>query len=151
MRAEAGETTIRELIDDGELSAAFSVMRELRAQLSEAVFRDRLTRQRERGYVLVAAFAECGEMCGVMGMRPVTTLARGDHLHVDDLVVTKALRGRAIGRRLLEYAEAWAVEHGLVSVFLDSRPEVVEFYGRLGYVPHTATLMRKPVRGDAER
>jgi GNAT superfamily N-acetyltransferase len=76
-------------------------------------------------------------------MRPVTTFARGDHLHIDDLVVDADHRGGGIGRRLMAFAEDWAKARSLVSIFLDSRPEVLNFYSALGYSPHTATLVRK--------
>lgn len=140
----ADEIEIRELVD-AHVVAAFSIIRQLRDHLTEAGFRDQLARQRAGGYVLFGGFDPLGRLTCVIGMRPVTTLARGDHLHVDDLVVDAPLRGRDHGRRMLDFAERWAGEHGLTSVFLDSRPEVVEFYTKLGYSPHTATLMRKRV------
>jgi GNAT superfamily N-acetyltransferase len=80
-----------------------------------------------------------------MGMRPVDTLARGHHLHVDDLVVDAAHRNARIGEALMAFAERWAVEHGCTSVFLDARAEALRFYSRLGYAPHTATLVRKRI------
>jgi ribosomal protein S18 acetylase RimI-like enzyme len=78
-------------------------------------------------------------------MRPVATLARGSHLHVDDLVVDNTQRGSGIGAALMEYAERYARDHGLAAVFLDSRADVVGFYDRLGYSAHPAQLMRKSV------
>ena len=75
----------------------------------------------------------------------VRTIARGEHLHVDDLVVTAAARGRGIGAALLSTIEAAARADGCRSVFLDSRPEVLGFYATAGYAPHTAVLVRKPL------
>ena len=134
--------TIRELLAD-DLPAAFIVVRQLREHLDLEQFQQRVERQKKLGYVLYGAFDVDGGLRGVMGMRPVTTLARGDHLHVDDLVVDPAARGAGLGKALLQFAERWAARHALRAVFLDSRQEVVTFYSALGYSAHTATLMRK--------
>ncbi len=150
MAAEAwGHLAIRP-VAEAELGAAFEVLRELRTHLTPELFAARLGRQRERGYELLGAFAPGSPeatgpdtLVGVLGMRPVETMARGPHLHVDDLVVAGGRRGRGVGRRLLERAEEVARERGLEAVFLDSRPEVLGFYEELGYRHHTATLVRK--------
>lgn len=128
-------------VADPELAAAFAVLRELRTDLDESEFRSRLARQREREYELWGAFAP--EIVGVLGMRPVESMAWGFHLHVDDLVVTGPARGRGIGKRLLASAEETARSRGMVSLFLDSRPEVIQFYTGTGYAPHSSTLLFK--------
>jgi GNAT superfamily N-acetyltransferase len=97
---------------------------------------------RELGYLLYAAEVASTPV-GLIGFRPVQTLARGRHLHVDDLVVTRDLRGRGIGRRLLSFVESRAEEAGLRAVYLDSPPEVLDFSRTQGYDPHEALLMRK--------
>lgn len=118
-------------------------MAQLRTHLDEAEFRRRVLRQRSLGYQVYGGFNAEGVLVGVMGMRPVATLARGEHLHVDDVVVDASLRSAGIGRALMTFAETWAQNLGLQSVFLDSRPEAMNFYKALGYTPHTATLVRK--------
>ncbi len=156
MAAESPTALTVRPVAETELGAAFEVLRELRTHLTPKLFAERLARQRERGYELLGAFAPGGEgpagplgptgpetLVGVLGMRPVETMARGPHLHVDDLVVAGGRRGRGVGRRLLARAEEIARERGLAAVFLDSRPEVLGFYEKLGYGPHTATLVRK--------
>ena len=65
-----------------------------------------------------------------MGMRPVHTLARGPHLHVDDLVVDAAVRGSGAGHALMAYAEADARAREMSAVFLDARPDAIPFYER---------------------
>ncbi len=131
------------LIAPEELGAAFAVLRQLRPHLDEALFRARLARQAAHGYRLLGAFNPA--LVGVLGLRPVETMARGPHLHVDDLVVDEPWRGLGIGARLLADAEARARADGLVAVFLDSVPRALDFYRRAGYAPHTATLVRKPL------
>ena len=63
-----------------EWGHAYPVIAQLRS-LDEAEFLARARRQSHSGYELVAAFLN-GKIIGVLGMRPVHTLARGAHLHV---------------------------------------------------------------------
>lgn len=126
-----------------EAEAAFPVVRQLREHLDATEFVARVRRQRPLGYRLFVARDASGAVVGAIGMRPVDTLARGHHLHVDDLVVDAAHRSGGIGAELMAFAERWAEEHGCASVFLDSRAEAMRFYARLGYTTHTATLVRK--------
>jgi GNAT superfamily N-acetyltransferase len=132
-------TYIREL-PPADYAAAFEIMRQLRDQLDLAEFERRVRRQHEQGYRLYGAFDD-GRVRGVMGMRPVCTLARGEHFHIDDLVTDTAARGAGIGKAMLDHAMQLARAQSKAAIFLDSRAEVVEFYAALGFKPHTATLM----------
>jgi GNAT superfamily N-acetyltransferase len=125
-----------------EVPAAFPLVQTLRSHLELAEFTARVSRQGAIGYRLVGAFRD-GVMVAVMGMRKVETLARGAHLHIDDLVVDEKERGRGIGVALLASAEAHARKEHLVAIFLDSRTEVISFYEKRGYAAHSALLMRK--------
>jgi GNAT superfamily N-acetyltransferase len=120
---------------------AYPVIAQLRS-LEEPEFLERTRRQSYSGYELVAAFQD-GKIIGVMGMRPVQTLARGAHLHIDDLVVDSTSRGSGVGRTLMEYAEADARARGMTAIFLDARPDAVPFYERENYVLHPAPSMKK--------
>ncbi len=120
---------------------AYPVMAQLRA-LDEAEFLRRVRQQSCAGYELVGAY-QGGALVGVMGMRPVQTLARGAYLHVDDLVVDAAVRGSGAGRALMAYAEADAQARAMALVFLDARPEAIAFYERGGYALHPAPSMKK--------
>lgn len=120
---------------------AYPVMAQLRA-LDEADFLRRVRQQSCAGYELVGAY-QGGALVGVMGMRPVQTLARGAYLHVDDLVVDAAVRGSGAGRALMAYAEADAQARAMDVVFLDARPEAIAFYERGGYALHPAPSMKK--------
>ena len=106
------------------------------------------------GQMLIAAFAGffaaaySGSMLvGVLGMRPVHTLARGPHLHVDDLVVDEQARSGGIGKALLAFAEEDAQARGLGAVFLDARREAIPFYERERYLFHPAPSMKKLLGG----
>lgn len=132
--------TIRPLQRE-EWPNAFSLIRELRTQLLESEFLEFLSKQTPLGYVLVGAFFD-GKTVGLVGYRPVTTLARGTHLHIDDLIVSPAYREKGIGVKLMDFAEAFGNSFRK-PMFLDSRPEVIKFYEKRGYTVHKATLMRK--------
>lgn len=129
-------------IEPSAWTQAFPLIRQLRTALDEAEFLQRVRRQSHGGYELVGAYRD-GRLIGVMGMRPVHTLARGPHLHVDDLVVDEAVRGSGAGRALMAYAEADARARGMGAVFLDARPDAVPFYEREQYTLHAAPSMRK--------
>lgn len=129
-------------LSPSEWRQAFPVISQLRALLDEAEFLRRVRRQSYSGYELIGAFVE-GELVGVMGIRPVHTLARGEHLHVDDLVVVEKVRGYGAGNALMAYAEAEAQARHMSAVFLDARPEAIPFYERRDYVRHSAPSMKK--------
>lgn len=129
-------------IEPSAWAQAFPLISQLRAALDEAEFLQRVRRQSHGGYELVGAYRD-GRLIGVMGMRPVHTLARGPHLHVDDLVVDEAVRGSGAGRALMAYAEADARARGMGAVFLDARPDAIPFYEREQYTLHAAPSMRK--------
>ncbi|RKE39962.1 acetyltransferase (GNAT) family protein [Paraburkholderia sp. BL23I1N1] len=128
-------------LSPAEWAQAFPVIAQLRS-LDEVEFLKRARRQSHSGYELVGAFQE-GKLIGVMGMRPVHTLARGSHLHIDDLVVDAETRGSGAGRALMEYAETDALARDMTAVFLDARPDAVPFYERQNFVLHPAPSMKK--------
>ncbi|WP_264158933.1 GNAT family N-acetyltransferase [Enterobacter hormaechei] len=72
------------------------------------------------GHELAGAFGD-EEMLGLMGFRPVHTLGRGSHLHIDDLVVDEASRSTGIGKKLLDFAIIESESRDMNFVFLDAR------------------------------
>lgn len=76
-------------------------------------------------------------------MRPVHTLARGSHLHIDDLVVDANRRHTGAGQALLDYAELEARHRGMSAVFLDARQDAIAFYEKQSYTFHRAPSMKK--------
>ena len=128
-------------LNSKEIADAYSVVSELRDKLEIADFIAQVLRQQQSGYELIAAFDP--EIIGVLGMRPVHTLARGWHLHIDDLVVSQKRRKQGIGRALLSFAEADAKHRGMSAIYLDAVKDAFGFYQDFGYSPHVVTLMRK--------
>ena len=131
-------------LNDAEIAECYRVVFELRKHLDQDEFLRRVALQKESGYCLAAAFDP--DIIGVIGMRPVRTLARGWHMHVDDLVVTEKRRKEGVGEALLGFAEVQAKNRNMDSVFLDSVATATEFYSRHGYVKHSATLMKKEIK-----
>ena len=125
-----------------EIESAFPVVAELRTHLDLEEFLNSVQRQSETGYELWGAF-EGRSILGVIGFRATQNLAWGPHLFVDDLVVTASTQKVGVGRALMECAEREARRHGLGGVYLDSRATALEFYAKLGYAPHAATLVFK--------
>ena len=139
--ALTGNLTVRRLAP-AEWPAAFPIMVQLRPHLDEAEFLDRVRRQSHGGYELAGAF-DGTALIGVLGMRPVHTLARGAHLHIDDLVVDESLRGSGAGKALMAFAENDAKARGMGLVFLDARSAAIPFYEGIGFAFHPSPSMRK--------
>lgn len=55
-------------------------------------------------------------------------------LQMKQVAVDESLRGRSVGRRMVEYAETLAVAQGYAEIMLHARETAVPFYERLGYV-----------------
>jgi ribosomal protein S18 acetylase RimI-like enzyme len=129
-------------LEPHEWSGVFPLIVQLRPHLDSDEFLSRVRRQSHAGYALIGAFRD-GRIVGALGVRPVQTLVRGPHLHIDDIVVDEGERGNGIGRLLMEYAEGDARARGMTSVFLDARPAAIAFYKGLGYDLHTSPSMKK--------
>jgi GNAT superfamily N-acetyltransferase len=129
-------------LEPREWAAVFPIVAQLRPHLDAEEFLDRARRQSHSGYELVGAYRN-GRLIGLLGMRPVHTLVRGPHLHVDDIVIEESERRAGGGRALMAYAEADARARGMTAVFLDARPEAIGFYQAIGYELHPVPSMKK--------
>ena len=132
---------IRELISDADTLSAFPLMAELRARLGRDTFLAEVRRQQVEGYRLIGAF-EGGELVALAGIRRSHTLARGEHLFVDDLVTAETRRGDGFGTALLRWLAARAAEQGLSRIHLDSRATAKGFYEQLGFEMQTSIPCR---------
>lgn len=92
---------------------------------------------RTAGYRLLAAIEDPeSDAAAVVGFRPVTSLAWGEALYVDDLSTRAAHRRRGHGRALLAAVAAEARRLGCAAVHLDSghqRHEAHRLYLAAGY------------------
>jgi ribosomal protein S18 acetylase RimI-like enzyme len=128
---------IRELTGDREITAAFPLMRQLRDRLREETFLSEVRRQQSEGYRVFGGF-EGERLVALAGVRRTHTLARGEHLFVDDLVTEEGARGRGHGRELLLEVARRVASEGLSKIHLDSRITAKGFYERLGFHFHTS-------------
>lgn len=132
------ELFIRELTSDSEVLLAFDVIRQLRPHLaSAAAFLSLVASQRADGYRLVGGFSGTS-LVAVAGFREASTLFRGPHLFVDDLVTDQSERGKGYGALMIDWLRKVAREAGLATVWLDSRDTAVGFYERYGFTFSTS-------------
>ena len=122
----------RELSADRDILAAFPLMASLRDRIREDTFLAEVRRQQIEGYRLYGAF-DGDRLIGLAGVRRTHTLARGEHLFVDDLVTAADERGRGCGRALLAWLAAQAKADGLRRIHLDSRSTAKGFYEKVGF------------------
>jgi GNAT superfamily N-acetyltransferase len=109
----------------------------LRPNLQPETFVGQVRQQAREGYRLFAGMAD-GAIVALAGIREGTTLSRGPHLFVDDLVTAPSVQGRGYGKAMLRHVAGLAREKGLPRVHLDSRDTARSFYERLGFTMYTS-------------
>lgn len=118
--------------DEAAIRACWPVMAQLRTQLDEARFLERVQRQRLAGYRLAAG--RVGDRIAVVaGFVLGEKLAWGRHLYVDDLVTDAGARSLGVGGAMLDWLKAHARDAGCASLHLDSglqRADAHRFYER---------------------
>ncbi len=129
--------TIHQLRSDGEIKAAFPLMRQLRDRLHAGTFLREVRRQQVQGYELIGGFAD-GRLVALAGVRRTHTLSRGEHLFIDDLVTDAGVQGCGYGSALVRWLAVRAAAEGVPRLHLDSRITAKGFYERLGFTFHTS-------------
>lgn len=124
-----------------EVRGAYPLVRQLHPDLSVETFYGRLEAI-ERDSTFLGAYAG-DTLVGLAVVRTVTTLGRGAHAYLDDLVVDAAHRSGGVGARLLAALEADARGRGLSVLRLHARPDAASFYARAGYAPSSSTYVLK--------
>lgn len=128
---------VRELSTDAEIAAAYPLARQLRDRVREDTFLAEVRRQEVEAYRLYGGF-EDGRLVALAGVRRSHTLARGEHLFVDDLVTAEGSRGRGHGAAMLRFLARRADSEGVTRIYLDSRDTAKAFYERLGFTFRTS-------------
>ncbi len=129
------------IVRDDEMDLAYNIMKQLRPAHSLESFKSQVFSQLRSGYQLFGAFEE-KKLLGLLGCRPVLTLARGCFLHVDDLVVDEVARKTYVGKALMEHIHQYAQKNAISFVSLDARPEAIGFYEKIGYTYHPSPSMK---------
>ncbi len=105
---------------DRDIAACFPVMRQLRPHLASAEeFAERVARQREAGYRLLAAWRDAAAV-GLAGYRMQENLIHGRFVYIDDLVVAQSERRGRIGAELLDAVAAEGRALGCRRMTLDT-------------------------------
>lgn len=96
-------------------------------------------------------FAECdGNVAGMLTLCGYLA-PTGRKLWIEDVVVDEAMRGRSLGRMLVEHAIGFAKELGKSTLMLTSRPSRIaanSLYRSCGFEPKETNMYRMPL--DAE-
>ena len=119
---------------DAEIAECYPVIRELRPHISESEFVQRVRRQEEGGYRLVAV-KDDDAVVAVAGFRVGENLAWGKFLYVDDWVTSERRRSKGYGAGLASWLREFALAKGCLQLHLDSgfqRIGAHRFYEREG-------------------
>jgi GNAT superfamily N-acetyltransferase len=133
----ANPLQIVELETDGQIAAAYSLMSVLRPRIPAHAFLPQVRAQQREGYRLVGGSVD-GQWVVLAGYRLSTTLSRGPHLFVDDLVTAPDHQGKGYATALLRHLAGLAKTRGLDKVWLDSRDTARAFYEQVGFMMHTS-------------
>jgi len=142
--------TIRELRTDRDIREAFRLMASLRDRIREETFLQEVRRQQIEGYRLFGGFDGERLVC-LAGARRTHTLARGEHLFVDDLVTLVTERGKGRGAEMLAWLEERSRAEGLPKIYLDSRATAKGFYEKVGFTFLTSIPCWKEVAPPSDR
>ncbi|TYS22871.1 GNAT family N-acetyltransferase [Bacillus subtilis] len=139
---------MKQLTTKEEWAESFPVMSELRTELDEETYLQRLEAcVRKESYMLFALYEDTAirALCGAL---PRVSIHKGEHLWIADLVTTGPCRSKGYGKMLLDYATDWAKKAGFGSVSLSSglqRKDAHRFYtDKMGFTIESY-LFRKPV------
>ena len=94
-----------------------------------------------------------GQVAGMANALFTVSTAEGRRVVLlEDVIVSKAYRGKGLGRRLVEHVLAWAAAHGLPRVTLlsdkDNAPALA-FYERLGFEHSAMRVLRARTKSDS--
>ena len=118
---------------EAELEAAFTLVQQLRPQLTVEQYRSRLRQQMERESFQAVGLFDQDELVAFGGFRIMTSLVHGKFVYVDDLVSDVNRRSRGYGGQMIAWIEEHARSQGCAQLHLDSgvqRHQAHRFYFR---------------------
>jgi len=134
---------IREL-DLKELESAYSVVVQLRNELSYQEFEDLIYDMRHMEYKMIGIF-EKAELISYAGVAVQTNLYHKRHLYVFDLVTDIKYRGQGYGVMMLEYLSDYAKMGMCENIVLSSgfvREDAHRFYEKDGFVKKSFVFVK---------
>ena len=127
------------------MAAVGALLRQLGYKVAPPELDRRIERVLAAAGHYVAVVEEQSEVVGLLHVFERPALEKPCEAVVQSLVVDASVRGRKIGKALMDAAEAWAKTRGLGSVVLSTR-KASAFYTQLGYDKVASSdLMRKAV------
>jgi GNAT superfamily N-acetyltransferase len=122
--------TIQELTDKKQWLEAFTIMNQLRTELTQKTYLELLEEMREDGYSLYALYKD-NQIVSLAGLSWRVNFYNKRHVFIYDLVTDTAYRSFGFGEKLLSYIHNWAKENGAEYVALESgiqRDKAHRFY-----------------------
>jgi len=126
---------IKEARSDADYHVAFPIIRQLYPHLDMQTYAQRVFVARATGYRMFMAEKD-GEPVGIIGIMHNHNIHDGFVTYIEHLVIDEDYRGNGYGTKLIEFAEARALEEGCHLIELDTdigQEEVLPFYERHGY------------------
>lgn len=107
-------------VDEALFAACFPIFQELRPHLTSfETFCAQVKQQQKEGYAVAALFEE-ERVVGCVGYWPMTTLAWGKIIYIDDLIVASSARGKGYGKALLLFVKEQAKQKECTQIHLDT-------------------------------
>jgi|UPI00039BCCF9 GNAT superfamily N-acetyltransferase len=110
---------IKTATTDEEIKNCFSVMVQLRPNLSEDSFVNSVRELMGEGYIL-AYLSDANAIKAVAGFKEQKNLFLGKHLYIEDLVTDENSRSNGYGKQMLEWLANRGKENGCSVIHLDS-------------------------------
>jgi GNAT superfamily N-acetyltransferase len=127
--------TIRSIATDDEILATSLLMRQLRPEVPEALYLERIRGLMDHSGYRLAALEEHGRIVTVAGYRVLDKLYSGLNFTLDDFVTDEHARSRGYGARMFDWLRAEGRRLGCARLQLISkvhRESAHRFYFRAG-------------------
>ena len=132
-------------LDLKELDVAWSLVKQLRQQLTYNEFEDLIYEMRDREYTMLGIF-ENEELLAYAGVVVLTNLYHKRHLFVDELVTDEKERSCGYGEMMLEYLRDYAKMGMCERIVLSSglqREDAHRFYEREGFMKKSYVFVKE--------
>lgn len=112
--------SVEKMETDSQVMATYQVMKQLRTQVVESEYLERVRRQEQTNNYHLAAVIEDSAVKCVAGYRISECLLFGSFLYVDDLVTDEAARSKNYGKQMMDWLVEEARRNGCSQIHLDS-------------------------------
>jgi len=132
-------------LDLKELDVAWSLVKQLRQQLTYNEFEDLIYEMRDREYTMLGIF-DNEELLAYAGVVVQTNLYHKRHLFVDELVTDEKERSCGYGEMMLEYLRDYAKMGMCERIVLSSglqREDAHRFYEREGFMKKSYVFVKE--------